>query len=160
MSATQFVLVSDWHFEEPLERVWALIERTEKWPLWWRAVKAVETVREGAADGVGRVIRITWATALPYTITFDVETVRVEPHREIEGRAFGELDGTGTWTFNREEKGGCHVRYCWRVEVTRPWMRRLAPVLRRAFAWNHDKVMRWGLTGARARLGAEVDASG
>ena len=73
MAMTHFSLVSDWHFVEPIDRVWALIEKTEDWPLWWRAVKCVEVIREGDADGLGAVHRITWATALPYTLTFDVE---------------------------------------------------------------------------------------
>ncbi len=152
MATTHFSLISDWHFEAPLERVWALIEASEAWPEWWRAVKRVELVRDGAADGVGAVRRLTWATALPYTLAFDVETVRVVRHSEIEGRAFGELDGTGLWNFYTEPHG-IHVRYTWRVEVTKPWMRRLAPLLRPMFAWNHNKVMAWGLEGARRRLG-------
>jgi uncharacterized protein YndB with AHSA1/START domain len=151
MPTTHFALITDWHFTAPIERVWALIEDTKAWPSWWRAVKRVELLRAGDADGVGAVHRLTWATALPYTLTFDVETIRVERLSEIEGRAFGELDGTGLWTLHTEPEG-THVRYVWRVEVTKPWMRRLAPLLRPIFEWNHNKVMCWGLEGARKRL--------
>ena len=69
-----------------------------------------------------------------------------------EGRAFGELDGTGLWTFEGTPQGMV-ARYLWRVEVTRPWMRWMAPVLAPVFAWNHHKVMAWGEEGARKRLG-------
>jgi uncharacterized protein YndB with AHSA1/START domain len=149
---THFSLVSDWHFEAPVERVWALIEKVEDWPAWWRAVKRVETIREGGANGVGAVRRITWATALPYTLTFDVEVTKIVRPDCIEGRAFGELEGTGIWNFH-DEPEGTHVRYFWRVEVTKPWMRALAPLLERVFEWNHHQVMLWGLEGARKRLG-------
>lgn len=152
MAMTHFVLVSGWHFTAPLDRVWDLIEDAEAWPGWWRAVKAVEPIRAGDAQGLGAVRRLTWRTALPHTLSFDVEVTRVEHHGLIEGRASGELDGLGTWTFHAEPEG-THIRYEWRVEVTRPWMRALAPLLRPAFAWNHDKVMAWGLEGARHRLG-------
>jgi len=151
MATTHFSLVTDWHFEAPIERVWALIEATEAWPQWWRAVKKVERLREGDAEGVGAVHRITWTTALPYTLTFDVETIRVDRLDEIEGRAFGELDGCGVWTFHAEPEG-THVRYLWRVDVTKPWMRLLSPLLRPVFEWNHHKVMNWGLEGARKWL--------
>ncbi len=151
MGATHFSLVSDWRLDAPIERVWELIETTEEWPGWWRAVKGAWIVRVGREDGVGSVHRINWSTALPYTLMFDVETVRVERLRELEGRAFGELDGTGIWTFT-PEGDTTHVRYLWRVEVTKPWMRLLAPLLRPVFTWNHNKVMRWGLEGARRRL--------
>jgi uncharacterized protein YndB with AHSA1/START domain len=152
MAVTQFVLITDWRLAAPLDRVWALIEATEEWPDWWCAVKKVELIAPGDDNDVGAVRRLTWGTALPYTITFDVRTTRVEPQSLIEGRAFGELDGVGLWTL-REEDGVTHVRYDWRVEVTKPWMRLFAPVLRPMFAWNHDKVMGWGYEGAVARLG-------
>lgn len=152
MAKTQFVLVTDWHFDAPIARVWTLIEDVANWPRWWRAVRKVELLAAGDAHGIGAVRRLTWATALPYTLTFDVALVRVEPGRLSEGRAFGELDGTGIWTLY-EEDGGTHVRYDWRVDVTKPWMRLLAPLLRPVFAWNHNVVMRWGEEGARRRLG-------
>lgn len=151
MATTQFVLVTDWHFDAPIERVWALIEDVEGWPSWWRAVRKVELLEPGGTDGVGTVRRLTWATALPYTLAFDVEMVRVESGRLSEGRAFGDLDGTGIWTLS-EEAGGTHVRYDWRVDVTKAWMRLFAPLLRPVFAWNHNVVMRWGEEGARRLL--------
>lgn len=151
MEPTHFSLVTEWRLDAPVERVWALIEATEAWPGWWRAVKGAWIVRVGAKDGVGAVHRLAWSTALPYALTFDVETVRVEPLRELEGRAFGELDGTGIWTFT-PEGDATRVRYLWRVEVTKPWMRLLAPLLRPVFKWNHNKVMAWGLEGARRQL--------
>jgi uncharacterized protein YndB with AHSA1/START domain len=152
MAATHFELVSDWHLAAPVERVWALIEKVEDWPLWWRGVERVETVRAGDADGVGAVRRLHWKTALPYSIDIEVEVTRVDPRQEIQGVSRGELVGTGTWSFNPEPLG-THVRYCWQVEVTRPWMRRFAWLLRALYAWNHHKIMDWGLQGARKRLG-------
>jgi len=149
---TQFVLVSDWHFTHPLARVWALVEDVEHWPGWWPAVKRVETVRTGDETGLGAVRRITWGTALPYTLTFDVEVTQIEHHDCIEGRAHGAIEGTGLWNFH-EEPEGTHVRYLWRVDVTKGWMKLLAPVLAPVFAWNHNKAMCRGLEGARKRLG-------
>jgi hypothetical protein len=40
------------------------------------------------------------------------------------------------------------------VEVTKPWMRALAPLLRPVFTWNHGKVMGWGYEGLRRELAA------
>jgi hypothetical protein len=151
MAATQFSLTTHWAFDAPLERVWALIERTQDWPDWWPAVRSVTALSEGDARGIGAVRRLVWKTALPYSIAFDVEVTHIEHLCLIEGRARGELDGVGTWTFASEGKW-THVRYEWRVEVTKAWMRLFAPLLRPVFAWNHGKVMAWGEAGARARL--------
>lgn len=155
MAARQFAIITDWAFDAPIERVWALIERTDDWPHWWPAVLAVASMRDGDARGVGAVRRLTWRTALPYSLSFDVEVTQIEPLAFIEGRATGELDGIGQWTFAALGER-THVRSDWRVEVTRPWMRALAPVLRPAYAWNHGKVMAWGEDGARKRLAAET----
>ena len=147
----QLVLITDWAFDAPIERVWTLIEQVEDWPCWWPAVRAVTSLRAGDARGVGAVRRLTWRTALPYSLSFDVEVTQVEPLAFIAGRACGELDGVGEWTF-RPDGERTHVRYDWRVNVAKAWMRATAPVLRPVFRWNHGKVMDWGLRGARRRL--------
>src|SRR5690349_14293585 len=143
MAPQQFNLVTEWRFSATVDRVWAELMRPDDWPQWWKAVKRVQTLAEGDADGVGAVRRLTWGSALPYELTFDMRSTRIEPMTVIEGRASGELDGTGRWTI-RPDGQGTHVRYDWQIEVTKPWMRALAPVLRPAFAWNHNVVMGWG----------------
>jgi hypothetical protein len=91
-------------------------------------------------------------SALPYRLTFNVRTVRIERPRVIEVHADGELRGVGCWQLT-STPDGTHVRYDWTVETTKPWMRLLAPVARPVFAWNHRVIMRWGLEGLRGRLG-------
>jgi uncharacterized protein YndB with AHSA1/START domain len=152
LTATRFDLVTIWTLEAPVEKIWAELISPESWPQWWRAVKRVEPIVPGGADGVGAVRRFTWGTALPYTISFDVETTRVEPNHLIVGEARGELNGTGIWTLT-PAGNGTSVRYDWGVELTLAWQRALAPVLRPVFAWNHTVVMGWGETGIRRRLG-------
>jgi len=152
MPSTRFHLVTEWQVEAPLDRVWALLVAPQDWPGWWRAVERVELVEPGDEDGIGALRRMTWKTALPYSLAFSMRTTRVEAMRLIEGRASGELDGTGRWTLS-PSPGGTAVRYDWIVEVTKPWMRLAAPLLRPVFAWNHDIVMGWGKEGIARRLG-------
>lgn len=152
MSTRQFNLVTEWDVKAPLESVWAELTRPEDWPQWWRAVKRVELLRTGDAAGIGAQRRMTWGTALPYSLAFDMVATRVEPMTLIEGRASGELTGLGRWTLRPEAKG-TYVRYDWQVELTKPWMRALAPLLRPAFTWNHRVVMGWGYEGLCRRLG-------
>jgi hypothetical protein len=151
MAAKDLHLVTDWSLAAPVEPVWREIATPEAWPSWWRAVAAVEALAPGDDRGVGALRRIIWRTALPYTLTFVVRTTRIEPMSLIEGRAEGELDGTGLWTFT-PQANGTHLRYDWRVAVTKPWMRIAAPVLRPVFAWNHGKVMGWGEVDLARRL--------
>ena len=113
----------------------------------------MELLQPGDANGVGAYRRMTWRSALPYKLAFNMRTVRVEPRTIIEGVADGEVSGTGLWQVTRAG-GGTDVRYDWIVDVTKPWMRTLSPILRPAFAWNHNVVMEWGRKGLERRVGA------
>ena len=93
MALQQFNLVTEWRLEVPVDRVWAELMRPDDWPQWWRAVKRVETLAEGDARGIGAIRRLTWVSALPYELTFEMRATRVEPMTVIEGLASGELDG-------------------------------------------------------------------
>lgn len=154
MSSTEFHLVTQWLLDASAEDVWQVLSTPEDWPGWWPSVKRVELLRAGDENGIGAVRRMTWSTALPYDLTFDMETVRAEPFSIIEGRAMGELDGIGRWTLT-PRGAQCEVRYDWIVKVTKPWMVRLAFILKPVFSWNHSVVMergRRGLAGKLARL--------
>ena len=161
MPATDFALTTNWILEAPVEPVWRALIAVEDWPAWWRAVARVERLEDGDAQGIGALRRLTWRTALPYTLTFAMRTTRIEPMRLIEGRAEGELDGTGRWTITPDGTA-TRVRYDWTVRVTKPWMIALSPILRPVFAWNHGKVMGWGYEGLTRKLagaGARVSGS-
>jgi hypothetical protein len=126
----------------------------EQWPEWWRGVCAVQVIEHGDTEGIGAYRRMTWRSALPYRLTFNMRTIRIEAQRLIEGVADGELTGRGLWTLASGE-GGTDVQYEWQVEATRRWMRALAPLAKPVFAWNHGVVMEWGRQGLAQRLGVE-----
>lgn len=127
------------------------VDGAEEWPSWWRAVANVERLADGAESGAGALRRITWRTALPYTLSLSMRVTRVEPMTLIEGRAEGELAGPAAGPFVRNANR-THVRYDWMVEVTKQWMPALAPLLRPVFAWNHGNVMGWGYDGLTRTL--------
>jgi hypothetical protein len=141
--------------EAPRERAWEVIEDTVGWPQWWRGVVRVDELEPGDADRVGSRYLIEWRSRLPYPLEFEFTVDRVDRPRLMEGRAAGELAGTGRWRLF-EEDGVTAVLYEWNVSTTKPWMNRLGPVARPVFAWNHDVVMRWGGEGLARRLGARL----
>ena len=87
-----------------------------------------------------------------------MRTTRVERPHLLEGQSSGELAGVGRWRLY-EEVGSTAVVYEWNVATTKPWMNRLAPLLRPAFAWNHDWVMGHGATGVSRLLGCRLLAT-
>jgi hypothetical protein len=151
---TTYRFVTEWRLQAPVEAVWNEIFHPENWPEWWDSVKAVVALKQGDATGVGAVRRYTWKGALPYRLTFDMETTLVAPYSRLEGIASGELSGIGRWSFVRGGDSGTSVRYDWEVQTNKPWMRFLSFILRPAFEWNHDVVMQRGLDGLVARLEA------
>jgi hypothetical protein len=151
--------LTTWLLECAREPAFEAIHDQERWPEWWRGVEEAEELRAGDKDGVGSVSRLVWRSFLPYRVEFEVTTVRVERPWLMEGRAVGELTGTGRWRIF-EQEGVTAVLYEWDVRTTRPWMNLVAPVARPIFAWNHDWVMARGGEGMAALLGCRLLASG
>lgn len=147
----RYVLVSRWRIDAPLDDVWQMLVEPEHWPAWWRYVRRVELLGHGDADGVGAVRRIVWSSALGYGLTLTVTTRRVLKLCEIEASASGDVDGTGLWQIEADG-AGTRVTYRWEVVLRKPWMRRLARLLRPLYAWNHHAVMRAGAEGLARRL--------
>lgn len=154
MAEYEFTTV--WRFDAPLEKVWNEIKHSEAWPEWWKGVLKMEEIKPGDENGVGSIRRSTWRSALPYTLEFDLEVMRIEPMNVIEARAFGELEGTGIWTFSQESETVTHVRYDWKVKTTKAWMNLFSPIAKPFFKFNHDVIMDWGGKGLAKRLGCKL----
>lgn len=157
MSA-QYDFVTTWCVDAPIESVWDVIHDAKAYPQWWKGVQSVVELEPGEESGLGQMDRFSWRSLLPYTLSFDMRTTRVERPHLLEGQANGELAGTGTWMLS--EGRGTAVVYRWTVRTTKRWMNALGPAARPAFVWNHDHVMRAGGRGLAARLGAPLIAGG
>jgi uncharacterized protein YndB with AHSA1/START domain len=160
----QYSFLTTWCLEAPRDQVWDAIYESERWPEWWRGVVAAARLVEGDPSGVGQVSRYTWRSRLPYDLDFEMTTTRVDRPRLLEGRAEGELAGTGRWRlFEEDGANGASaitaVVYEWNVSTTKRWMNLLAPLARPVFAWNHDWVMRNGGEGLAKLLGCRLLAA-
>jgi uncharacterized protein YndB with AHSA1/START domain len=154
MADYEFVTI--WRFDAPIEKVWDAIKDSETWSDWWKGVLKVEQLKAGDAQGIGKIVRSTWKSKLPYKLIFDSEVIRVEPLNIIEARAFGELDGNGIWTLTAENANTTHVQYDWTVRTTKSWMNFLAPIAKPFFRWNHDTIMNWGGEGLANKLNCRL----
>ena len=149
MATYDFVTI--WHIPAPIEAVWDAIYYSEHWPEWWRGLESGIELEQGDGEGIGNLRRYSWKGVLPYRLTFDIRTVRIENQTLIEGIASGDLEGTGIWKFtgNVDMTAVC---YEWRVQTMKPWMNIMVPLTRPLFRWNHDRVMAWGKEGLTNRL--------
>ena len=150
-----YAFLTTWLLESPRDPVWEAIHDQESWPSWWRGVEEARELEPGDAEGRGSVSKLVWKSLLPYRVEFEVTTVTVDYPNLMEGHAVGELKGIGRWRLY-EQGGVTAVVYEWNVSTTKPWMNALAPLLRPAFEWNHDWVMRRGGEGIAALLGCRL----
>jgi hypothetical protein len=155
----EYEFLTTWLLDTPREPAWDVLQDTVRWPEWWRGVVRVDEHDPGDQDGVGSRYAIEWRSRLPYPLEFEFHVERVEAPALMEGKAFGELEGTGRWRLF-EQDGATAVLYEWRVHTTKAWMNALAPIARPVFAYNHDVVMGWGGEGLARRLGARLLARG
>ena len=150
-----YSLLTQWHLDAPIERVWEALAAPKEWPRWWRYVEEVVELEKGDAQGVGAVRRYTWSSRLPYRLSFEMRTTAVVRPTFIEGVATGDLNGSGRWQL-REAGNTTRVQYEWTVTTDKEWMNVLAPILAPVFAWNHDQVMHEGGRGLARHLGVAL----
>jgi uncharacterized protein YndB with AHSA1/START domain len=153
-----YTFLTTWCVDAPIEAVFDVIYDSERWPEWWKGVESVVELEPNGPDGAGGLSRYTWKSRLPYRLTFDSRTTRIERPYLLEGVAHGDLDGEGRWRLF--DGRGTAVTYEWRVQTTEWWMNLLAPLAKPAFEWNHDVVMRQGGEGLARRLGARLLVAG
>jgi carbon monoxide dehydrogenase subunit G len=140
MMAADYHYVSTWKLRAPIEPVWSAISDLEQLPAWYPAVKEVQLLTPGDGQQVGARVRYVIKGRLPMRLAFEATIARVDPPREAELQAEGELAGTGRWLLDQEGEITT-VRYLWDVRTTRPWMNLVAPVARPLFTWNSKGVM-------------------
>jgi hypothetical protein len=133
-----YEFVSIWNFDAPIESAWDEIEHSENWHEWWKGVLEVEELKTGDENGIGKIVRSTWKSVLPYKLIFDSEIIRVENLKLIEARAFGELEGVGIWQFFAESSNKARVRYDWKVRTTKSWMNFFAPLAKPFFKFQME----------------------
>jgi hypothetical protein len=73
-------------------------------------------------------------------LAFEATIARLDPPRELELHAEGELAGSGRWLLDQQGEITT-VRYLWDVRTTKPWMNLVAPIARPLFAWNTKGVL-------------------
>jgi uncharacterized protein YndB with AHSA1/START domain len=132
--------ISTWQLRAPIEQVWTAISDLDRLPAWYPAVQEVQTLAPGDDQRVGARVRYVIKGRLPMRLAFEATITRVDPPRELELRAEGDLAGTGRWELQQQGEVTT-IRYRWDVHTTKPWMNLAAPIARPLFTWNSRGVM-------------------
>jgi uncharacterized protein YndB with AHSA1/START domain len=158
---TGYVFIDEWDVDAPIGAVFDAVADGRTYPEWWRPVYL-----EVEADGpprVGAVSRQRFKGRLPYTLRLTSTVTRYEPPNDVEADAEGDLSGHGHWSLT-ETDGRVHVRFDWRVNADRSFIRVLTPLLRPVFRWNHNWAIARAMEGlepyARRRAGSASAGGG
>ena len=152
MTQSGFTLATRWLVAASIEEVAAILAAPERLPDWWPAVYlAAEVIDEGEAGGLGRTVAFHTRGWLPYTLRWQACLIEDRRPHGWTIAATGDLAGRGVWTL-AQQGGLAAIGYDWRIEVEKPLLKPLTPVLRPVYAANHRWAMARGLEGLRREL--------
>jgi uncharacterized membrane protein len=151
----QYSFVTRWKTNAPHTDVWEVIKDSLDWPRWWKSFTSVTELSPGDEQNIGSIRRYTLKSPTGYKLTFDLELLERKEYKRLHGKASGELQGSGTWTIT-EYNGETYIECLWHVQTTKKWMNALAFMLKPAFMYNHQLVMKKGAKYLSAKLGVPV----
>jgi uncharacterized protein YndB with AHSA1/START domain len=150
---TRYAFVDEWLLPGPPDDVYGVLSCPRDYPSWWP-----DAFLEGEGDdgpaAPGKRARLLTRGKLPYRLRWELVCVEATPGRRLVSQIQGDFEGIGTWTIEPRESGSL-VRLEWIVEVRKPVVRYLTPVLRPLFAWNH----RWAMNRGRERISALLSSA-
>jgi hypothetical protein len=127
-------------FDVPLDRLWATVARTDRYPEWWSWLREFEgTLAEGS------VAQCVIRAPLPYSLRFDIEVRHVVPLETVETIVRGDLAGPASLQLRSDGEHRSRARLRWELELRDRMLRPLATVGRPAMVWAHDRVVEVGL---------------
>jgi hypothetical protein len=150
--SSRYHFLTEWRVPGTIDEVKDVLGNAETLPEWWPAVYlSVHRVAEGGPDFVGSANELHTKGWLPYTLKWTLTLTEPITDSGFALEATGDLIGVGRWTF---EQDGPEVviTYDWRVEASKPLLRRLAWLLKPAFAANH----RWAMATGEESLKLEM----
>ena len=147
-----FTLATRWLVAASIEEVAAILAEPERLPDWWPAVYlSVEITAPGDAGGLGRTVAFHTRGWLPYTLRWRARVVEDRRPHGWTIEATGDLAGRGVWSLAQQGDLAA-IDYDWRIDVEKPLLKPLTPVLKPVYAANHRWAMARGLEGLRRAL--------
>jgi hypothetical protein len=140
--ATPFRFDRAWDFAVTPEELWATLEQTDRYTVWWPWLRELDV--EGGGLQTGATARLVIQAPLPYQLRCAIHVDEAVPARLLVGRVSGDLAGPARLELDPNGDGAA-ARLQWTLEVQSPRLRPLATVARPALSWAHDRIVERGL---------------
>src|SRR5690606_2572903 len=92
---------------------------------------------------------------VPYTLVFNLEMLRIEGEKLLDGRASGDLEGSCRWTLASADDGTT-MRFEVDIRTGRWWMNLPIPLASKVVRASFDTIMGWRREGMARALGVPV----
>lgn len=152
MDADEYHFHTHWVVQATPQEVCDILMDAAALPRWWPAVYlSVRVVDDGGPAGMGRMVSLKTKGFLPYHLHWSFRVTESRPPHGFTLEASGDLEGTGVWRLEADGRH-THVHYDWTVRASKPLLRRLSPLARPIFEWNHGWAMARGEESLRLEL--------
>jgi hypothetical protein len=131
-----------WLVPASTDAVYELLSCPREYPEWWGDAFLTGEGDPGPASP-GKRAHLLTRGRLPYRLRWELTCVEAHAPTRLVSRIRGDFEGEGIWTLSPVD-GGTRAVLEWRVDIRKPLVRHLTPVLRPLFAWNHRWAMRRG----------------
>lgn len=143
MAAYNFV--SHWHIAAPAKATEEALLRSEDWTQWWPGLTSVEPLNGGIRSGARYAC--VWQSGAGYSLRLTVTITEFIPGKSVSFTAVGDLAGEGSLALDKTDLATTDIVIRWRADITKPWMKRVAPFFRPLFIFLHHRLMRAGERG-------------
>lgn len=152
MSTREYVFIDQFFAACDTTDAYDYIANIRDYPQWWGNVyKKIEKLNDVADDQPGVQYAVTIGGFLPYKLTISNEVTHIHKPHIIRFKAFGDLQGHGTWYFNAVE-GGTTITFDWRVVANKAVIRWFSFLLKPLFRANHHYCVKEAEKGIRNDL--------
>ena len=151
--ADHYDFLTKWRFDDTdITEVADILEDTATLPRWWPELfRTVTIVKPGTGHALGQIAKCECRARLPYTLRFTYTVVEERYPFGSTIDSTGDLVGRGVWRLEPRD-GGVDVQYEWRVNLQKPLLRFVSPILRPLLAANHEWSMNRGEEGLRREI--------
>ena len=152
MSLKTYHLLTVWHFDTTVERIWNVVNDIEKIPSWWPGVSQVRLLGGDKKLSEGALVQ-TEVRGLFWTLRFKLRVKCIEPPYRLSAESTGDLAGEGYWILY-PEAGGTRAECHWWVSTTGRWMNLLGTLIRPLLKYSHNRVMAEGGRALARQVGS------